>query len=419
MDANETEDPAMTLSSPTLCVLLAFAVPEGAARLDPGDGTVYVTPPGRSSTLVPFRCVANQVRLEATVNGRGPIHLILDTGMPDPGIILFRGPRVDALGLGDAGTRERLSGAGGTGESREAVVSSPVSMTLGELAMSNVPAMVLPERSGMPPSLDGIIGGTLFFRYVVRVDMDLSRLELFEPSGWSPAAGVCVVPLHRVRGAVFVPVRVAVGPGEPIDAELVVDLGAGHAVALNARPTGALSPPAESIEAPLGRGLSGAVRGRIGRLLRFEIGSFAFENVVASFPVAEHRHPGGFDFRDGNLGVGILKRFNVTFDYASSRMVLEKSRQFDDPFEHDMSGLALEWREDGAVSVRSVLAGSPAAEAGVEAGDRLLGIDGRPIDEIGEGGLGGALRRSGAEVALTLGRGANTFVKRLRLRRLV
>jgi len=409
----------MTLFSPTLCLLLAFALPEGPSRLDPGDGTVYVTPPGRSSTLVPFRFVANQVRLEATVNGRGPIHLILDTGMPAPGIVLFRGPRVDALGLGDAGARAPLTGAGGSGESREAVVSSPVSMTLGELAMSSVPAMVLPERSGMPPSIDGIIGGALFFRFVVRVDVDLSRLELFEPSGWSPAAGACVVPLDRVPGGVFVPVRVAVGAGEPIDAELVVDLGAGHAVSLNTRPTGALAPPAESIEAPLGRGLSGSVRGRIGRLRRLEIGSFSLENVVASFPVAEHRHPGGFDFRDGNLGAGILKRFNVTFDYASARMVLEKSRQFADPFEHDMSGLALEWRGDGTVSVRSVLAGSPAAEAGVQAGDRLLGIDGRAIDEVGEAGIGAALRRSGVEVALTLGRGADSFVKRVRLRRLV
>ncbi|MBI3844004.1 MAG: aspartyl protease family protein [Planctomycetes bacterium] len=409
----------MTLLSPTLLVLPALVSSQETPPVFPEDGSLYEMPAGKTTAVVPLRWVANQVRLDAMVNGRGPFQLILDTGMPAPGILLFRSERVDALRLGDTGGRAPLAGAGGSGQSYEAVVGSEVSLTLGELKLSKVSAMVLKERSGLPPSVDGIIGGALFFRFVVVLDVDRGRLELTEPKSWSPPADACVVPLHLVQGSAFVPVRIAVGSAEPIAAEVVVDLGAGHAVSLNTRASGALAPPAAAIDAPLGRGLSGVVNGRVGRVRRLEIGSFAFDQVIASFPVAEHRNPGGFDFRDGNLGAGILKRFKVGFDYASRRMVLEKGARFADPFEFDMSGIALDWRGDGTVSIRSVLPGSPAATAGVEPGDRLLEIDGRRLDDVGEDGIGRALRVDGAEVVLKVGRGVEALVKRVRLRRLV
>jgi len=144
-----------------------------------------------------------------------------------------------------------------------------------------------------------------------------------------------------------------------------------------------------------------------------------FDNVVTSFPIRDHQHPGGADFRDGNLGEEILKRFNVTFDHAGKRMVLEKAKGFGDPFEHEMAGLSLDWEKDGSLVVGNILPQSPAATAGIEPGDHLISIDDRPAASLDENRLRKALTAEGTEIRLSLKRGDQTIEKKIRLRRLV
>ena len=383
------------------------------------DTTVYETSGIGKPARIPFQFLGNEVRVDVTVNGSGPYHIILDTGMPVPGILLFQSTSVDALHLDGNGQHVQVAGAGGDGTTSEALMASGLSLALGELKMSNASALVLAKPPGFPPGVDGVIGGALFFHYVVRVDMEQNRLELYEPAEWTPPAGACIVPLERDAGRVFVDVRVAVGAGEPVKAHVVVDIGAAHALSLNAREDGRFSPPAGAIEASLGRGVSGVVLGQVGRARRVEIGTFAFENVVTSFPVGKHQHPGGEDFHDGNLGQEILKRFDVTFDYAGKRMVLEKAKGFGEPFEREMAGLSLDWEKDGSITVGLVLPRSPAATAGIQPGDRLLSIDDRSVESLAENGLRKALTADGVEVRLSLKRGGEVLEKRIRLRRLV
>jgi hypothetical protein len=402
-----------------LCLLLSSQESSVPDQESAGHQIEYALPDS-GHALVPFRLVRNQVRIAAKINGVGPFQLVLDTGMPTSDVLLLRSLRLDGLKLTDSGASTPLVGAGGAGQERSAVVvEKGVSITLGELAMSGVRATVLPDHAGFPTTIDGIIGGALFDRFVVHLDMGAGQMELVEPSGWSPPEGASVLPLIRVPGAAFVEVRVAVGDEEPAPAQVVIDLGASHAISLNRRADGSLAPPAKTIDAALGRGLSGVVHGVLGRIRRLEIGPFSFENVVAAFPVAEHQHSGGLDFRDGNLGAEILKRFDVSFDYRSSRMVLSKNKLFGEPFEHDMSGLELDWLEDGTLSVRSVLAGSPAADAGIQPEDLLLGIGQRSLDALSEDEIRDALRGDGKEVQFLFRRGPKVFMKRLRLRRLV
>jgi len=69
--------------------------------------------------------------------------------------------------------------------------------------------------------------------------------------------------------------------------------------------------------------------------------------------------------------------------------------------------------------VDAVLAGSPAEQAGVEAGDVLVAVDGEPVSALGPDRLTKAFRREGTEVRVTLERGTATIDKRMKLRRLV
>ena len=399
-----------------LALLLVVCQSEHSAH---GDPAMYTLPAGKTTARIPMQFVASKVHLDATIDGKGPFHLILDTGMPIAGVLLFRNPGVEALGLADSGAHVRVAGAGGDGKGSDAVMATGVALALGELKIAGTSALLVPLPEGFPPGIDGVIGGALFFHYVVRIDVEHARVDLFESKGWTAPVGACSVPLLRENGKIFVDLRVAVGAGEPVPARVVVDSGASHALSLNTRADGTFAPPAKTIEAPLGRGLSGILLGKEGRVRRLEFGSFAFDEVLTSFPVAAHQQPGGEQFHDGNLGMGVLLRFVATFDYAGERLLLEKAAGFDAAFETEMAGLALDWSKDGAVLVHSVLAGSPAAGAGIEAGDRLLSIDGHTIAELGEQGLHAALRQEGAELKLVLQRGEQKLERNLRLKRLV
>jgi hypothetical protein len=390
-------------------VVLSLTMPSSGPSSGSGD-------PKR----IPFHFESNEIRIDATVAGAGPFHLILDTGMPVPGVLLFRNPRVDALALGDSGAVVRVAGVGGDGAGSPAKMANDVAVAFGDLVVPKTSALVVDEPAGFPPGMDGIVGGELFFHFVVRLDMDENRLELWPSDAWTPTPGACVLPIERVRGKIFTEIRVTVGAEKPIPAQVVVDIGAGHALSLNTHEDGRFAPPAAAIESSLGRGASGLLLGKSGRLRRVEIGTFAFENVVASFPIEKHQKGGGGeDFRDGNLGEELLRRFNVTFDYAGKRMVLEKAKSFGEPFEHDMSGLAFDWGKDGSLLVLEVLPGSPAATAGIHAGDRVMSIDGREMTGVSDHGLHKTLTVDGAEVRMSLKRGEETLEKRIRLRRLL
>lgn len=406
---------ALALTLPLLC-----AAPQHAQGFDESATTYSLSAnPAGGPARIPFEFLSNEVRIDATINGHGPFHLILDTGMPIPGVLLFRDEAVDALGLADSGAHVQIGGAGGNGASSDAVMAKGVAVTLGDLKVAGTGALVVAPPAGFPPGVDGVVGGLLFFHYVVRIDLDKKCVELREPAGWTPPPGACSLPLANEGGKIFVDLRVAVGAEEPVPAHVVVDIGAGHALSLNERADGRFAAPEKALEAPLGRGVSGVVSGKLARVRHVELGAFAFDGVVTSFPSSSHGDPSPGSFHDGNLGMGILKRFNLTFDYASSRMILEKGASFGEPFEADMSGLALDWGKDGSLAIQSVLPHSPAAESDLQEGDQVLSIDGKSTEVLGENGVRKALTVDGAEVRLALRRGAATLEKKIRLRRLV
>ena len=373
---------------------------------------------------IPVTIVNNQVFLSVSVAGSDPFRVVLDTGMPTPHLLLYQTERVDALRLDLGHSGMAVGGAGGSGESFVARTAPPIDLALGDFTLARVPVLCLPGAGDVRANHDGILGDALFRRFVVRLDVDEGVLELHDPESFVPPdeGAADEVPLRFRGGRAFVDVQVALGSKPPVPAEVVVDLGAGHALSLNDRKgdgSGPFAAPEGTIETSLGRGLSGEIQGRVGRLASVGIGRHRFEHVVASFPVAEHQDPGGVDFRDGNLGAEILLRFNVTFDYAHRRMFLEPSRRFADPFEFGMSGMVFHLQGTHALAVRRVLAGSPAASAGVEAGDVIVAIDGKKVADIGVDAVIRALRVDGKKVAVSILRGGTPRELSIELRRLV
>jgi S1-C subfamily serine protease len=102
-------------------------------------------------------------------------------------------------------------------------------------------------------------------------------------------------------------------------------------------------------------------------------------------------------------------------------MTLQKNRFFGKPFEFDMSGIRFVFEGDrfDVVKVFSVFEPSPAAEAGIQAGDEIAEIDGRKVGTFTRESLGAYLQRDGERVRLRIKQGGDEKDITIRLRRLV
>lgn len=125
-----------------------------------------------------------------------------------------------------------------------------------------------------------------------------------------------------------------------------------------------------------------------------------------SFPFAGNIHKSLIfhEERISILGLDLLSRYIVTFDFPHQAIYLKKGRQFDRPIRYDRSGLDMR-RVKGETVVVSVTDGSAAAKAGIRLGDVLLQIDKEQISGMTLFTLRDRLCEEGKKICLTVRRG--------------
>jgi hypothetical protein len=376
-----------------------------------------VSPDGKAT--IPFRLVNNHVVFPLTIQGTR-LDMILDTGMPMEGLLLYRTPRLAPVKLDLAeGVKARIGGAGATGAPIEADMAQGLAVEAGDLRLRNVSALVAPPMAAFSSYHDGVIGAALFNRFVVALDYDAGRITLSNPATWEPPAGAVSVPLTFVHNNPYAEIAVVTADGRRLSSSVVVDLGAAHPISLNLGSIDGLEAPAGTVHAIIGRGVAGTVKGQVGRLAALEIGGLRLDQIVATFPDPESQHPGGMDEHGGNLGDGVLQRFNVAFDYSRKRMTLVPNRRFREPFEWDMSGLSLQADDKGGVVIEAVIDRSPAGEAGLRAGDVVTRVNGKDLAVADLFALRDRLRKAGEAVELTVRRDGKPLTAAFRTARLV
>lgn len=92
----------------------------------------------------------------------------------------------------------------------------------------------------------------------------------------------------------------------------------------------------------------------------------------------------GILFDEGNLnslGTSVLSRYLVTFDFPGRAMYLMPGAHFAEPSRRGLSGARL-WRPEGVTKIQFVHEGTPAAHAGLQIGDVIEELDGRPVQSF-------------------------------------
>jgi hypothetical protein len=383
------------------------------AKLGELSGT-YTWLTDQKKTEIPFDLSVNHVHILATINGQGPFNLVVDTGMPLDGVLLFENPKTSAFYSDTTGQDVFYPGFGGN-ESAAGEVQI-VSIEIGTLQLREQTAMLqqLPSDSLLGVMMDGIIGYALFSRFVVKIDNDRDIITFSEPGDFHNPPSGSAVPLIFNDRFPRITAGVELLNGQRVPVELVVDLGASHALSLNIGSKPKLVAPEKTVPV-WARGISGEIEAQAGRIRSLSLGKYTLNNLVTSFFVEKFMPLE----KEGNLGNMTLCQFNVIFDYSRKRMYLEPNHHFNEPFEFGMAGFSFSHTMSGNFVIRHVLPDSPAGEAGLEPGDQIFEINSTTSTRISENDLFLLLKNEGESIRLKAKRAEKVIEASLKLRRLI
>lgn len=373
----------------------------------------------KRKSKIPFHLVNNLPVVPVEINGT-KLSFILDTGVKST--ILFSLEEADSLQLFQT-SKVELQGLG-PGGSVAAIKSTGNTVKVGNVLDNNHGLFIIFEstlnfspRMGIP--IHGILGNEFFKNFIVKIDYASQKITVYDPHRYSwKACRKCVdLSLEFVSDKPYINLQLVSDDSEK-EATLLVDSGSSDVLWLFEEDEFIQESPKNYFNDFLGLGLSGDIFGKRARIPGLKTGKFLLKEVSTSFPeedaITKARY---FQDRDGSVGGGFLSRFTVTFDYRNNMVRFKKNRRFKEPFHYNMSGLTIEHEGmelvrqekqalvhsdrvnmDQAISRNSISVVtefefslvpryivvdvrefSPAAHAGIQEGDEILSINGRPI----------------------------------------
>jgi hypothetical protein len=327
-----------------------------------------------ASTSVPFVLANNHIYIDVRLNGRGPYRLLCDTG----GANIVTPELAAELGIESKG---RLEGAGVGEKSVDIGIVKVAKTDIGAAYLNNQVFYAFPMESfaeveGVPGQ--GVIGYEVFRRFVVRVDYENSRLTLLEPKNFKYTGKGTAVPfkfnehMPQVDGEI-----------DGIAGKFDIDTGSRSSLDLLGpfvEKNGLQEKYQPRIEGVTGWGVGGASRSAVTRATVLKLGGVSIDKPVTELTL---QTKGAFtdQYVAGNVGAGVLKRFNLVFDYGHQVIYFEPNANYAKPDVFDRSGLWINAAENG-YEVVDVIAGSPAEAAGLKMGDRIRRVDGKVTSEV-------------------------------------
>lgn len=337
--------------------------------------------PKKKSMTINFKSSSNLIIIPVAINNSDTLNFILDTGVRYP--IITELPFVNKLNLNFL---QPINVKGlGEGEQLTAYRSGNNTINIdGLVAFDQEIHMVINENFqishilGIP--VHGLIGFNLFKDYVVKIDYEQHKLTLTKPEhfNYKEKEKDIVLPLTFEQNKPFVKTSIVTDKNEDVPVKLLVDTGASDAIWLSTNSDNRISLPENHIETFLGRGLSGDLYGKKGRIGAIWVGPLVLYEPIVAFPENELVDQLiGKNDRNGTLGAEILRRFYVTMDYPNKRLILRPNSNLKDDFNYNMSGLEVTNPMPGLpiFIISDIRKNSPAYYAGIKENDQIISLN--------------------------------------------
>ena len=293
---------------------------------------------------VPFQLINNLIIIPVEVN-EVKLNFLLDTGVENT--ILFSLDDADSLPFKHI---EKIKIRGlGSGSTIDALHSKKNKISINGLVDNNHEIYIILDQEinfssqlGIP--VHGIIGYEFFKNYFIEINYRRKRLNIYKNNqdfSIKKLKQYNEIPISLELQKPYVEAFISLNKKD-VKTKLLIDSGGSDALWLFENKTNIQSPKTYFNDF-LGRGFSGNVYGKRSRIEKFQIGKYEIFNPTISFPdsLSLQNAKMAID-RKGSLSGGILKRFDVLFDYQNKKIYLKKNSYFDEPFNYNMSGLEIQ-----------------------------------------------------------------------------
>lgn len=409
---------------PTFILIVATYVPAA------GGGTECLTPqaapPGKCRVLsegseisFPFDLYRGDIRFQSEINGH-EVYMLLDDGYMWNELLFWGGPRVDSLGFEYDGSIEV---GGGSADSNKllSMTASDITVRFPNVEFTDQRAVITPASSGtssMWMGSEGQISAMLFKHFVVDINFDKMMITLIKPEDFKyQGDGTAVEWKSMGFGPWCIPATLGLADGREVSLKLLMDLGYNDQLQLWAGKENNISAPDKVLLANLGANIQGIqTRGDVGRLPRIVIGGYEIKDELVAYVSPEDSKQAT---AEAMIGLGLLSRFNLIFDYSRQRLIIKPSGRFAEIHNYDMSGMSTRKNKDGFVEIVSVYDNSPASDAGLQMGDRVISINGKPAIDYDIFELDPLMKQEGKTIKLVARRDGREWEVALILRKLI
>jgi predicted aspartyl protease len=272
---------------------------------------------------VPFDFDHNAIIVQATVNGKGPFNMLLDTGA-DPSVIDLGTAKEIGLKL----TAEGEQGTGGGTDANLAYETRLPLLEVGGLAASGIEAVAMDlskpgQALGRP--IHGVLGQSFLNHRVVQIDYPQRVVRFYANSRWLKRSrrsshSKIITLSFRYRDDILV-------GGVMVNGKKVVanlDTGSSGSFQLTPAAVTELGLEAEAGKARVSQstGFNGTTENREGNIGNVSIGGiFIDEPTVVFYGKGTGRDNEAWGIRIGNA---FLKGFVVTIDYPGQTVTLQR-----------------------------------------------------------------------------------------------
>ena len=300
---------------------------------------------GQESHALQFKLINNLIVIPIEVNGH-ELNFLLDTGVANS--IMFNLSVEDSLRLKNI-EKIRLRGLG-EGGYIDAIRSSNNYFKIGKVVNRNHMIYLIPGKefelsSHMGININGIIGGDLFRDFIVDINYSTKRIKFYKPESYvyKKCKKCQAFDLEFYKEKPYINIAIQSNNDEQFEVKLLIDLGGGDTLWLFDKSDEKISIPKKHFDDYLGKGLSGNIYGKRGKISKINIGEYAFYNANVAYPdFSSVEKAYNFTERNGSLASEILKRFRIVIDYPNKKITfVKKSRFYNDPFLYNMSGIEL------------------------------------------------------------------------------
>lgn len=289
-----------------VCLILSGAFPS-VGQVVAADAT------NKPLAIVAFDLRRGKIMVPVQAGDAKPMSFLLDTGFS---MTMIHPQRAKELQLRRVG-EDTIVGIAGE---EKADVYSGLKLNLNGAEFS-------PRRVDSLPSdanrrRDGILGSGFFRRYVVELDLQTKQIRLFDPKTFVYAGAGEILPLKFESTTPTVECCVNTAGQPVVKARFEVDTGCDGGLCLG-RDFVAAHPwikPESADRASSRVGVGGGVRTTLGHVEQFQLGRLTVDKPMTNF--FENGSPVD-DGLAGHIGLGVLGRFTVIFDYPHGRMILQ------------------------------------------------------------------------------------------------